>query len=139
MDGLSLWLYLLFSPCKLSISAYSTHKYLSTFLSSVEHQVVFSPPFFLSLIDRCASSLVRHTGGLLGLPFCVLCVPAYLWLLPSQVQCLCTSPLALLPFHTYSVVRSFHCYVCTYCLYQFLNRFLTFLLFLNSFWSRLGP
>ena len=43
--------------------------------------------FFLCLY-RCAPSAVCHNGGLFDFVFCV---SNYLWLLPSYVECLCTS------------------------------------------------
>ena len=97
-----------FVPYKLSIPAYSAHNYLSSILKLcgefffcalfcylvffwfLVHKALWSiQPLSFVVIDVLLP-LVCHTGGLLGLPFCVLCVPAYLWLLPSQVQCLCT-------------------------------------------------
>ena len=60
------------------------------------HPIIFEFNEWLVLIYftlQCASILFYFSDF-------VSCVLAYLWLLPSQVQCLCTSPLACFPFHT---------------------------------------
>ena len=46
----------------------------------------------------------------------------------------CTIPFALFPFHTYSVVRSFQCYVRTYCLYQVMGSSTSVLDRMNVLW-----